>query len=100
MTVAVAQTCREKVEAEKARLDGVLARRGQFYEDEQAQHTVLTMVLIWMDEEKRERDQIEVAAREAEEFKKAEEYRNDPNRKTKDLFGPYRDKLKQEGRMR
>ncbi len=89
-------TAAEKIEAEVKRYEAILARRGQFYEDEGAAYLAFKSASDWLREDKEEADRIELEAAEAEETERT----RDPNAPTKDLFATYRKKLKQEGRMR
>jgi hypothetical protein len=89
---------REQIEAEVKRLDAVLARRGQWYEDEAAEHAAYSKALAWMNEEKIETDRLEAEALAAAEAADEEARRNDPNFKTKELFSTYRNRLKQKAK--
>ena len=90
----------ERIDAEVKRLDAIEARRGILCEDERARNEALKDVLAWSEEEKlREKLAVEQAKIEQQEAEH-EAYMNDPNRKTKDLFQPYKMKLQKEGRMR
>ena len=79
-------TCEERVESERNKLKAILARRGQFYEDEEASFKAYDGVLQWFKDEREERDRIELEAMEAEEVAKEEKKRSDPNYHTKKLF--------------
>ena len=93
-------TTTEKVALEIARLDEILRQRGQFYEDEQATRAAFGLVALWLEEDRIEEERIEVEAAAAAELEEQERIKNDPNYKTQQLFGTYRNKLKREGRMR
>lgn len=76
----------DRINAEVKRLDAILARRGQFYEDEAAEHKAYGNVVRWLAEDKAEAERIELEALAASEADEAERMRNDPNFKTRELF--------------
>jgi hypothetical protein len=76
----------EKIDAEIARLDAVLARRGAFHEDEQVERDTFVRVRNWLKEDKEEAERIELEALAAEEFAEEQRKKADPNYQTRKLF--------------
>lgn len=91
---------RDQVGSEVFRLEAIEARRGELYEDERAALEAYRNCARWMDEDKKEAERIEAEALAAQQEEEEAARRNDPNAKTKELFGSYRNKLQKEGRMR
>ena len=72
----------DKLDAEIARLDGLLYRRGIFFEDEMGMHTAYTNVRQWLKDDKIETQRIEAEAAEAAEEKR----KTAPNYATREMF--------------
>jgi hypothetical protein len=75
-------TAREKVEAEVAKFNAILAVKGGLWDDQKERFAAMRDVLAWMQDEKDEADRIELEAMEAEEAAAA----NDPSNKVRELF--------------
>ena len=76
----------DRINAEIAKYDAILARRGAWHEDEKVARDSFAAVRQWLQDDKDESERIELEAMEAAEAAEEAERRADPNFKTREMF--------------